>query len=626
MRGGSVVKRGVARAFVSVALVLGVAAPAVAQTPPPAAPPTIGVLVNQVAALFPRVNGDVIEAQGGTVTLSIGQRDGIVPGIELSLYREGRELRHPKTGEILGRTEQTVGRMVVKEVFEAYSTGTVTPGTDVKPGDKARVSAGKIKLTLLPLVDGVKDGLAEAATYELIEALTRTGRFQIALGDAVSVWLGEQGIKRQDVLDGKGLAPVGGRFKIDNLLAVSFTRIEKRPYMDVRLFTFPGPNALLTTALFVPPSIRATPRGDFSAAGRARDSQTPNPKRSLLSRLLTGDLDAGTYSAGESAIPVREIAKFPYAVISMDVAVAPKDQTPRMVVTDGEKVYLYKLVDQKLEAEWTYNPSVRGRIFSVQLADLKGDGVLEVVANRYHPNPAILLRSFILGTTAGKPVLLVDDVTEILLAVDATGEGVKKTLWTQPFAVTGFFKKGDAQRAALKNGKLVTEGRVRVPSAFRATGAIFSNISGKDLRSLAYVDEYSRLQIAVDGEEMWRSSAPVGGGGQKLEVMTNIQLGGRSYIYQSEPYPVAVDLDGDGVDEVVVAQNQVPGRLAVVYKGPTGYRFQTVNSGFDGTVTGLGAIPAEGPGESPTLVMALVRYTNLFNTVGDTQIIVTTGE
>jgi hypothetical protein len=603
-------------------LVLMAAAAAEAQT----AAPTLGVLVNQVVSLFPRVDGDVLEVQGETVTLSIGKRDGLVPGVELSLYREGRELRHPKTGELLGRTEQAVGRLLIQQVFEAYSTGTAAPGSDVKPGDRARVSAGKVKLTLLPLVDGVKDGLAEAATYELIEALNRTGRFQVGLGDAVNVWLGQQGIKRQDVLDGKGLAPLGERFKIENLLVISYTRVEKKPYIDVRLFSFPGATALLTTALFVPPSIKAAPKGDFSAAGRPKESQTPNVVKSLLARLLTGELDAGTYSSGESQIPLKEIAKFPYAVIAMDVAVAPQDGGPRIAVTDGEKVYLYKLVEHRLEAEWTYQASARGRVFSVQLADLNGDGVLDVVVNRYNANPAILMTSLILTTAAGKPAVLVDDVSDILLAVDPNGEGVKKTLWAQPFAKQGFFKQGDVQRVVLRNGKLVADGRVRVPSTFRATGAVFAGIAGKGAQALAFVDEYNRMRIALDGEDLWRSAAPVGGGGVKLEVMTTNERGGRSYIYTSEPQPIAVDLDGDGVEEIVVPQNQLPGRMAVVYKGPAGYRFQTVNTGFEGTLTALGAIPGDGTGAPPTLVIAVVRYQGVFSGVGETQIIVTTGE
>src|SRR3989449_4713122 len=192
-----------AHAAVLVPLIL--AAPAGASAP--TAPPTPRVLVNQVLALFPRVDGEVLEVQGTTVTLSLGQRDGLVAGVELTAYREGRELRHPKTGEILGRTEEVLGRVAVQQVQEAYATGAVVEGTDIRPGDKVRVSAGKIQLTLLPMVEGVKGDLAEAAAYELIEALKRTGRLHVALGDAVDAWLAQQGIKRQDVLQGNGPAP-----------------------------------------------------------------------------------------------------------------------------------------------------------------------------------------------------------------------------------------------------------------------------------------------------------------------------------------------------------------------------------------------------------------------------------
>jgi hypothetical protein len=597
-------------------------APAPGSTAPP--PPSLGVLAEQITTLFPKVDGEVIEVQGNTVTLALGRKDGLVAGIEMSVYREGRELRHPRTGASLGRTEQSVGRMQIQQVFEAYSTGTASQGVEVKPGDKARVSSGKITLTLVSVVDvGIKPDIAEAVVQELSEALNRTGRFQVGMGDAVGVWLQQQGVSRQDVLDGKGLAPAAVRFKLDNILVVAFTRTQAKPYMDVRLFTFPGPNALLTTAQFVPASIRTAPKGDFSSATKARESQTPNQQKSFLSRLLTGDLDSGTYSSGEGAIPLREVAKFPFAVTSMDVAVWSKDKIPRVAVTDGERVFLYRLVGAVLEAEWTYRAEVRGQIYSVQLAELTGDGTLHVVVNRYHDHPSILMTSFILGSTGtGKPSLVVDDSSEMLLAVDETGDGIKKTLWLSPFAQAGFFKKGDVIKASIRGNKLVTDTRVRVPSMFRLTGATLSNISGKGSRALAFIDDQSRMRITVDSEEMFRSAAQVGGGVTTLMVKTYIERGGRSYPYKPEPAPLSVDLDGDGVDEIVVPQNQIPGRLAVIFRGPGGYRFQTVNSGFEGTISALGAIPSE-DGTTPKLVVAVVRFTNMFNTVGETNIIVT---
>src|SRR2546425_7287657 len=117
-------------------------------------PPSLGVLVDQVLALFPKVDGEVIEVQDGTITLALGSRDGLISGVELALYRQGRELRHPKTGEILGRTEQAVGRVVIRQVFESYSTGTAGQGSEVQPGDRARASPGGIQVGPAPLVGG----------------------------------------------------------------------------------------------------------------------------------------------------------------------------------------------------------------------------------------------------------------------------------------------------------------------------------------------------------------------------------------------------------------------------------------------------------------------------------------
>ena len=585
---------------------------------------SLGVIVEQVLGLFPKVDGDVVEVTGGSVTLSLGRKDGLVAGIELSVYREGRELRHPRTGALLGRTEQAIGRVLVEQVFEGYATARVTQGAEVRAGDRARVSAGKISLTVVPLVEGVKDGLAETAVRELVDGLTRTGRFQVAMGDPLAVALLQEGLQRQEILEGKGLARLAERYKVENALVVYVKPVQKKPFMDVRLFALPGPSTLMTTGLFVPPSIRPAPKGDFSASGQARGNQTARPQQSLLARLLTGELDSGAYSTGEGSIPLKEIAKYPFVVISLDVAAAPADRVPRMVITDGQKVYLYKIVERVLEPEWTWAADASAGVFAVQLADLDGDGVLEVVANRYHPNPGILLKSTILTTRNGKATVVVADVPQILLAMDVNGDGVKKALWSQDFAQAGFFKKGQVNRMVLRNGTLVADGPVRVPSSFRATGAVMSNIGGKEaLRALAFIDEHNRMRVSLETEELWRSSSPVGGGVVKLPVDTQIERGGRTFVYFAEPNPVAIDLDGDGVEEIVVVQNQVPGRMAVVYKGPAGYRFQSVNSGFEGTITGLGAIPGD---PVPSLVVAVTRFYGLLTTAGDTQIIMTIPE
>src|SRR5262249_40811514 len=231
-------------------LVLSGALPACAHAPPSAgtgpAPTPITTLVAQVVALFPKVEGDVLKVEGDQVTLSVGKRDGVVTGVELIVYREGEELKHPKTGEVLGRTEKTIGRLSITEVAEAYSRARISQGNDVQPGDKARVSAGKVKLTILPLSTGVRDTLIEAAIQELVDGLTRSGRFSIGMGDPLGLALAQQGIKPEEALEGKGIPQVAERYKAENILAIHFKRVETKPYMDVRLFELPRKEASLT--------------------------------------------------------------------------------------------------------------------------------------------------------------------------------------------------------------------------------------------------------------------------------------------------------------------------------------------------------------------------------------------
>jgi hypothetical protein len=111
----------------------------------------------------------------------------------------------------------------------------------------------------------------------------------------------------------------------------------------------------------------------------------------------------------------------------------------------------------------------------------------------------------------------------------------------------------------------------------------------------------------------------------KLEVVRAMDQSGRSFFYAMETPPVSVDLDGDGVEEVIVPMAQPPGHLAVVFRGPAGYRLQTVNTGFEGTITGLGAFRRAGQ-EMPALLLAVVRFTGLLGISGESQIIMTVPE
>jgi hypothetical protein len=581
-------------------------------------------LVEQLLDLFPKFEGEVLEVRPGALTLSAGTKAGARPGLDVELFREGREIKHPRTGEILGRAEDALGAARITQVQEGLAVATPPSGVEVKPGDRFRVSSGKVAIVLLPLLGSLRDALVETATQEVVERLAATGRFKVTMGDTINVFLAQQRLTAADFLAGKGVREAAERFKADNILAVHFTRVQGKPFMDVRFFAAPRADAAITTSFFVPPSTlrAANPGPRFSQGGPANPPQAK--QRSLLQRLLGGDLEAGSYSSGESSLPLREVAKFKFAVLAMDLAVAPKDKIPRMVVSDGDQIYMYRIEDQKVEPEWSRSMRSLGQVFSLQLADLDGDGTLEVIGNRYAPK--LGLNAFIVSSRDGKPFTMIEYVSDFLFAVDLKREGVKQTLWSQRYSSENFFTPGQADQMTLKNGKLSVEKVVRVPGSFRPMGAAFSNVMGKDTRALAFIDEYNRLQIANEGEELWRSSTSVGGGYMTIELIgaTVSSRMERSKFFKIEPTPLAVDLDGDGVDELIVPQNLVrEGLLAVVFKGPAGFRLQSIASGFEGGITCLGAFKTE-EATQPTIMASVVRYSNtLLKAGGETQIIMT---
>jgi hypothetical protein len=87
----------------------------------------------------------------------------------------------------------------------------------------------------------------------------------------------------------------------------------------------------------------------------------------------------------------------------MDAAAA-EGPHPRAVLSDAEHIYLCRSWARS-SSRWTL-PCAGSRIFWLQLVDLDGDGVFEVVGNRFHHEAG--LGGFILaGETKPR---LIDDI------------------------------------------------------------------------------------------------------------------------------------------------------------------------------------------------------------------------
>ncbi len=88
---------------------------------------------------FPLVEGLVIKNDMGNIMIDKGNETGLKKGMKCIIYREGAEIKHPVTGEVLGRDIKIVGEITLQDVYKKYSTGIVVSddsGASVLVGDK----------------------------------------------------------------------------------------------------------------------------------------------------------------------------------------------------------------------------------------------------------------------------------------------------------------------------------------------------------------------------------------------------------------------------------------------------------------------------------------------------------
>ncbi|MBI2788862.1 MAG: VCBS repeat-containing protein [Elusimicrobia bacterium] len=85
--------------------------------------------------------GYVVKAEGTKVWLDLTAADGAAPGRGFQVYTEGEDIKHPVTGEQLGKAENKVAEGKIDEVAEKLSVGRLNDNAAVVvAGQRARLS------------------------------------------------------------------------------------------------------------------------------------------------------------------------------------------------------------------------------------------------------------------------------------------------------------------------------------------------------------------------------------------------------------------------------------------------------------------------------------------------------
>ncbi len=221
-----------------------------AQTLPPGMENGLEETVSRFQKAFPAVELYVIALQGEQIMLENSKQAELRPGLELSLFREGKAFTHPITGITLGRFEEALGNVRLVEIKEDHCLAQVIglkPGAEVKQGDKARITTGKIKLALWQAVGHSQQAMGEETlSRQLFYKLEASGRFLVIPPGEFQFALDklapgtEQGLpldKGAESLDKKQLQQLAKTLGIRGIVTVQVKQLGGAAWMESELLS-----------------------------------------------------------------------------------------------------------------------------------------------------------------------------------------------------------------------------------------------------------------------------------------------------------------------------------------------------------------------------------------------------
>ena len=165
---------------------------------------TFTLMADEFIQAFQPVEGIVVSLDGDEIFLDIGAARGGQVGQEYTIFRKGSPFLHPLTGRPLGRYEDVLGWAQVRRVQPEFAIATFVPAPDrptPQPEDGARITRGRIKIAIAPVLDMTATGAdLRRVPYLLGTVLERSKRFQVVDPIAVGDMFAGGGLRVEEML------------------------------------------------------------------------------------------------------------------------------------------------------------------------------------------------------------------------------------------------------------------------------------------------------------------------------------------------------------------------------------------------------------------------------------------
>jgi len=353
----------------------------------------VRVVADRLVAAFPRVEGLIIGFEGEQVLIDRGKADGVFQGMELNVFREGEEFKHPITGEVFGRLDKELGLLRVLQVRERYAVAAVTKTAEkaeIRQGDQVRVSMARM-IVAFPNVDmeAAKGANIRPVTKDLAAALSRTGRFELIEDRQLrSMLLADKNLTSGELADPRILKQLYDKGRAQALLLGRLTPLANGFSLDVQVYSTLTGNQLVLASAEVKPTDVAHDRSS-SGSQQARAGRPTELTAGRSTELTTGSSakpgisTARASNARPSAPAPSERFQlgpvFDQPMRALAVGDLDGDSHKELLLAAADRLIAYRIDGRQLNLLAEHRLNGKEPLAVLEVADITGDGRAKVV-------------------------------------------------------------------------------------------------------------------------------------------------------------------------------------------------------------------------------------------------------
>ena len=396
-------------------------------------------LAEQLVKAFPKVRGLVVSAESNRrLILDLSAKDGVFPGLEMEVFREGEAFKHPVTGEVMGKMEKAVAFLRVVEVRDRYSVAEVLDkDVAVKQGDGVRVTGARILLGV-GKVDAASagEGAGKTVGREIEVALQKTGRFDVFDDRMMRSTLIKAGVKEGVPLtDRAALDVLRKELRLSAVALPKLTTLARGEQgLDLEVISTRSGTPIKVVSAEVagsPPAVAKAPAREPAPAASPAPAQVPRggggmpawigppSQGGVPNRQLIDNPSFASRFSRSGAQQTYNIQTLPVGIVAIDFGDVNGDGQDDLIAITEIEVLIFTRKGLFFALDSRVPGRTNDQYLTVGVADINGNGVAEIFvtnADVRKSNIGIFtnLKSFALEQRQDKIVPIWEDVPTYL--------------------------------------------------------------------------------------------------------------------------------------------------------------------------------------------------------------------